>query len=349
MSLSLLFFDSRFPYILPCRGLINADSQNYSNGEFALGTGDDENVFIRDGQLVIRPTLQTESYLASTSVTNLTADGTCTSSSKSACVLSANMSAGHIVQPVKSGRISTKNTAVIRYGRVEIEAKLVGGDWLLSQMLMFPAQDSYGVWPASGEIDIGIARGNNYSYGSDQGNQLLQSSMHWGPDSTEDRWASTTGTRKALHTTFDEGFHTFGLEWTDKYLFTWIDSRLAQVMYVRFDQTFYNRGGFGATYANGSRILDPWTGAGTGHVTPFDRPFYLVLGVGVGGTSGWFVDGEQGKPWADASTTPREEFWEARDQWAPTWNSTGRGEMVVRKVSMWQQCDDGATDLTPFG
>lgn len=324
------------------------ETGGFSNGEFALSTGDDENVFIRDGQLVIRPTLQTESYLASTSLTNLTSEGICTSSSKSDCVLSANLSAGHIVQPVKTGRISTKNTAVIRYGRVEIEAKLVGGDWLLSQMMMFPAVDNYGVWPASGEIDIGISRGNNYSYGANQGNQLLQSSMHWGPDSTEDRWASTTGSRNALHTTYDQDFHTFGLEWTEDYLFTWIDSRLAQVTYVKFDQSFFNRGGFGATYGNGSRITDPWTGAGTSHATPFDRPFFLVLGVGVGGTSGWFADGVQGKPWADASTTPREEFWAGRDQWAPTWNKTGSGEMIVRRVSMWQQCDDGATDLSAF-
>ncbi|KAJ9134166.1 Concanavalin A-like lectin/glucanase [Pleurostoma richardsiae] len=277
----------------------HVETGGYGNGEFELTTGGDENVFVRDGQLVIRPTIQNESYIENTSVTNLTADGTCTSSSSEDCVLSANITAGEIVQPVKSGRISTKNFAVIRYGRIDITAKLAAGDWLLSQVMMYPAEDYYGPWPASGEIDIGMARGNNYSYGDGQGNQLLQSSLHWGPDSTTDRWQTTTGARDALHSTYNDKFHTFGLEWTRDYLFTWVDSRLAQVTYVKFNHDFFKLGGYD-------------------------------------------------KPWADASTTPRKDFWDARDQWGPTWEKKGHGEMVVKKVSMWQQCDAGATDLSGF-
>lgn len=313
-----------------------------------MTTGDDENVFIRNGQLIIKPTIQDQSYILNTSVTNLTADGTCTSRTADNCVLSANLTAGEIVQPVKSGRISTKNFAVIRYGRIDIRAKLAAGDWLLSQMMMFPAEDYYGAWPASGEIDIGINRGNNYTYGNGIGNQLLQSSLHWGPDATTDRWQTTTGARDALHSTYNDKFHTFGLEWTRDYLFTWVDSRLAQVTYVKFSHRFFKLGGFGATYENGSRILDPWTGAGTSHATPFDRPFYLILAVGVGGTSGWFADGVQDKPWADASVTPRKDFWNDRDQWGATWQKPGHGEMIIDEVSMWQQCDSGATDLSAF-
>ncbi|ROV86766.1 hypothetical protein VMCG_10883 [Cytospora schulzeri] len=298
-------------------------------GDFELTTGDDENVFVRDGQLVIKPTLQDESYINSTGVTNLTAD------------------AGEIVQPVKSARISTKNSAVIRYGRVEIIAKVAAGDWLLSQIVMYPAQDYYGRWPASGEIDIGMVRGNNYSYGS-EGNQLLQSSLHWGPDSTTDRWQLTTGSRNALHSTYHQNFHTFGLEWTQDYLFTWVDTRLAQVSYVRFTHDFFKFGGYGPTYENGSRIINPWVGPGTSHVTPFDRPFFLFLTLSVGGTSGWFADGRQGKPWADASTTPKRDFWDARGQWGANWEEKGHGEFIIKKVSMWQQCEPEATDLSGF-
>lgn len=284
-----------------------------------------------------------ESYIENTSLTNLTADGTCTSSSSLDCVRSVNLTAGQIVQPVKSGRISTKNFAVIRYGRVDITAKLAAGDWLMSQVMMFPAEDYYGAWPASGEIDIGMVRGNNYSYGNGQGNQVLQSSLHWGPDSTTDRWQTTTGVRDALHSTYHDKFHTFGLEWTRDYLFTWVDTRLAQVAYVKFNHGFFSLGGYHATYANGSKLVNPWNGAGTSTTTPFDRPFYLILSLGVGGTSGWFTDGVGDKPWVDGSLTPRKDFWKARDQWGPTWT-----ELLVKKVSMWQQCDDGATDLSGF-
>ena len=320
-----------------------------SNGEFDVTTGTDENIFIRDGQLVIKPTIQNESYISSTSVINLTADGTCTSSVTSDCVLSANLSAGDIVQPVKSGRINTKNFAVIRYGRVDVTAKLAAGEWLLSQIMMYPALPYYGVFPASGQMDIGTVRGNNYSYNDGAGNQLLQSALHWGPDDTTDRWQLTSGTRDALHSTYHQKYHTFGLEWTENYLFTWVDSRLAQVTYIKFSYDFWKLGGFGATYENGSSIKNPWTGPGTSHSTPFDRPFYLIIALGVGGTSGWFADGVQGKPWADASTNPRTDFWDDRDTWGADWEKHDGGELVVKKVSMWQQCDNGATDLSAFG
>lgn len=320
-----------------------------SNGEFEITTGGDENIFVRDGNLVIKPTIQDESYIDSTAVTNLTSAGTCTSAFPDDCILSANLTNGEIVQPVKSGRITTKNSAVIRYGRVEVTAKVAAGQWLLSQIMMFPAVDNYGPFPASGEIDIATIRGNNYSYGDGAGNQLMQSALHWGPDTTTDRWQLTSGARDALHSTFHQQFHTFGLEWTENYLFTWVDSRLAQVTYVNFHYDFWKVGGFGATYSNGSRIINPWTGAGTSHATPFDRQFYLILALGVGGTSGWFTDGEQGKPWADASTTPRKDFWDDRATWSASWDKKSGGEMVIKKVSMWQQCDSGATDLSGFG
>lgn len=180
-------------------------------GSFKLTTGDDENVFVRDGKLVIKPSAQNENYIDNTDVTNLTADGTCTSNTVTDCVLAANRTAGQIVQPAKSARITTKDFAVIRYGRVDIVAKVAARDWLLSQMVMYPAEDYYGPWPASGEVDIVMVRSNNYSYNDGQGNQLMQSSLHWGPDSTTDRWQLTTGTRDALHSTFHEKFHTFGL------------------------------------------------------------------------------------------------------------------------------------------
>ena len=298
---------------------------------------------------MIRPTLQTEEYLQSTTVVNLTSAGTCTSNVPGDCILQVNNTAEDIVMPVKSGRLMTKNTAVIRYGRVEIEAKLAAGQWLLSQMIMMPAENYYGSWPASGEINIGIARGNNATYNGGNGNQRVQSNLYWGPDTTEEPWQYTSGTRDALHQEYHQQFHTFGLEWTEDYIFVWIDHRLAQVFYTKFSPAgFWGLGNFPATYSNGSLIENPWTGPGTGPATPFDRPFYLALGVGVGGTSGWFADGVQGKPWSDKSTSPRLDFWRARSQWAPSWNKTGAGEMTVRKVTMWQQCDNGATDLSAF-
>lgn len=314
------------------------------NGGFEMTTPTDENSFVRDGQLVIKATPQTTEYVQSTTLVNLTADGTCTSNAATDCVNTVNSTAGEIVRPIKSGRLITKKSAVIRYGRVEVIAKLAAGDWLLSNIMLLPAENYYGAWPASGEIDIANARGNNYSY-TGGGNEVVESSLHWGPDSTMDRWQLSSNKRNALHTSYPEAFHTFGIEWTNKYIFTWIDTRLAQVVYIKFNNGFFAKGSFPVTYKNGSILTDPWSVPGSTIAAPFDRPFYLVLSLAVGGTSGWFTNGMQGKPWADASPAPMSDFWNARDQWLPTWQKEGNGEMTVKKVQMWQQCDDGATDL----
>ncbi|EWZ85421.1 hypothetical protein BFJ63_vAg3443 [Fusarium oxysporum f. sp. narcissi] len=320
----------------------------YGNGEFALTTDTDENVFVRDGQLIIKPTLQTDKFLSETTKINLTAYGTCSSTTTQDCVQVVNLTAGEIVAPIKSGRITTKNFGVIRYGRVEIVAKLAAGDWLLSQLTMFPAKDYYGAWPASGEIDIGMVRGNNYTYDNGRGNQQVSTQLHWGLDTSTDRWQSTSGARNALLTTFNRDFHTFGLEWSDKYLFTWLDHRIAQVTYVKFNHPFYQHGGFHQALANGSQISDPWDGPGTSNATPFDRPFYLIIALAVGGTSGWFPDDVHGKPWVNDAIFPRGDFWNAKDRWYPTWEKNNGGEMVIKSVSMWQQCDRAATDLSHF-
>ncbi|KAF5975172.1 hypothetical protein FBULB1_7528 [Fusarium bulbicola] len=40
----------------------------------------------------------------------------------------------------------------------------------------------------------------------------------------------------------------------------------------------------------GSQISNPWTGPGTSNATPFDRPFYMIIALAVGGMSSWFPD-----------------------------------------------------------
>lgn len=49
---------------------------------------------------------------------------------------------------------------------------------------MLPKEEHYGIWPASGEIDIVESRGNaNYKDASGKpfGNSWMASTMHWGP------------------------------------------------------------------------------------------------------------------------------------------------------------------------
>ncbi|KAI1864681.1 hypothetical protein JX265_008405 [Neoarthrinium moseri] len=311
----------------------------FGNGEFEQTTATDENVYIENGHLFIKPTLQDASLIEKDSMIDLLADGTCTSNQPSDCIAATNTTTGNatIVPPTKSGRIITKNgPATIKYGRVEVTAKLPQGDWLWPAIWMMPVEDKYGVWPRSGEIDIMESRGNNHTYGQG-GNNIVSSALHWGPNQANDAWWRTNVKRPSLHTTYSAGFNTFGLEWSQKYLFTYVNSRLLQVLYTNFDQPLWQRGNFPNADSNGTRIEDPWTQTGD-FSAPFDQKFYLILNVAVGGTNGWFEDGASGKPWLDNSPNAKKDFWQSQNSWFPTWTSPA---MEVSKVMMWQQCDGG--------
>ncbi len=304
-----------------------------SNGQFEETTNTDENAFVEDGKLYLKPTLQDPALITTNNVINLLDDHSCTSNLWMNCVTSTNTTNGTIVNPVRSARISTKAGASIKYGRIEVEAKLPSGDWLWPAIWMLPVNATYGDWPASGEIDIMEGRGNNYTY-PQGGNSIISSTLHWGPETSLDQWYQNNDKQQALHSTYAAGFHTFSLEWSEKYLFTYIDSRLLQVLYTNFEKPFWQKGNFPPGDSNHTRLVDPWSQTGR-DATPFDQDFYLILNVAVGGTNGWFQDGVNGKPWVDASVTAKRDFWNAQNQWLPTWKENG--QMVVKSVKMWQQ------------
>ncbi|KAK4445341.1 beta-1,3-glucan-binding protein [Podospora aff. communis PSN243] len=313
----------------------------FGNGEFQMTTGDDNNVFVENGRLVIRATLQDDGMMQKDTLIDLREDGLCTSTNFYDCVAATNTTVGNssIVPPVLSGRITTRPGATIKYGRIEVTAKLPAGDWLWPAIWMMPVDSAYGPWPQSGEIDIAESRGNNYTY-PQGGNNIVSSALHWGPNPANDAFWRTNVKRPALHTTYSADFNTFGLEWSQKYLFTYVNSRLLQVLYTNFDQPLWERGSFPTVNANGTRILDPWGHTGR-HNTPFDQRFFLILNVAVGGTNGWFEDNTNEKPWLNASPNAKKDFWLARDRWFPTWTQP---QMEVSRVKIWQQCD-GNEDL----
>ena len=59
-----------------------------------------------------------------------------------------------------SGKLTTLESVAIKYGRVEVKAKLPKGNWLWPAIWLLPKYQEYGSWPASGEIDIMESRGN---------------------------------------------------------------------------------------------------------------------------------------------------------------------------------------------
>jgi beta-glucanase (GH16 family) len=70
----------------------------------------------------------------------------------------------------------------------KVKAKLPKGDWLWPAIWLLPYRNQYGMWPASGEIDIMESRGNtNYPQSAEGGVESFGSTLHWGVDWTQVR------------------------------------------------------------------------------------------------------------------------------------------------------------------
>ncbi|KAJ7898680.1 concanavalin A-like lectin/glucanase domain-containing protein [Mycena olivaceomarginata] len=358
--------------------LREVDASGFGNGEFEMTTASDANSFVRDGQLYLVPTLTSdvlpEGSILDGAVYNLTgctynlthssgyttsghgAAGINTTEGTSggggiapdapldlpaylaACSAVSNATEGKILPPVMSARISTRRSASIKFGRVEVRAKLPTGDWLWPAIWMLPVDSVYGGWPLSGEIDIMEARGNGPSYNK-QGINYVRSSLNWGPATFLNAVAKTYGWWVRRRGRYDDGFHTYALEWSEDFIRMYVDSRLQYMFETKIKQSFWERGDFPTVVQNGSQsvVLDnPWVN-GT-KAAPFDQRFYLIMNVAVGGTNGWFPDGPE-KPWLDGSGTAPLDFLRAKNQWYNTWpQDEFHRAMVVDSVKMWEKC-----------
>lgn len=314
----------------------------FGNGAFDWTTSSERNSYVKDGKLYILPTLTNETIsnedILNGYTVNLTADGTCTGQGADQCWITSNRSENVILPPVQSARLNTKLSASIKYGKIEIRAKMPKGDWLWPALWLLPVNDTYGPWPASGEIDIVESRGNGVLY-EEGGYDQISSTLHWGPSTTIDGYLQTFMSYRRKLSLFGNTFHTFGLEWSDKYIKTYVDKRLQQVFYHRFNKPFWEVGKFLPTYQNGSYIQNPWPAGSP--IAPFDQEFYLILNVAVGGTNGFFPDQMGNKPWRNTQqNTAASSFWSSISSWYLSWpqNPEDRA-MVVDSVKMYKICD----------
>lgn len=205
----------------------------FGSGSFEWTTRDPKNAYVDEQGLHIVPTLTVEStditldQLLDEYVVNLTTAKTCTAKEGfiDNCSIRSNVTAGTIINPVRSARLNTRGKKTLRYGRVEVEAKMPKGNWLWPAIWMMPDKELYGKWPASGEIDIAESRGN---HGDDyvDGRDSIISALHWGPLYVADAFWRTSGKHNVRRRDYTQKFHTYGLEWNEDYLFTYIDSRL---------------------------------------------------------------------------------------------------------------------------
>ena len=151
-----------------------------------------------------------------------------------------------------------------KYGRFEFRAKLPTGAGVWPALWMLPQDEAYGGWAASGEIDIMEARG--------QQPHKVVGTLHYGS-----RWPANTHVSREYElrgggTIAD--FHVYALEWDPGEIRWFVDGQPYATQSFWWSSS--KRDGSQGAPPMQAADLNPWP-------APFDRPFYLVMNLAVGG------------------------------------------------------------------
>jgi beta-glucanase (GH16 family) len=180
-------------------------------------------------------------------------------------------------KPFTSGKISTKGTFSLTYGRVEVRAKLPTGQGTWPAIWLLPNQDLYGPWPGSGEIDVMEAVNLGVKCGSCVGgveNQIY-GTLHYGSNMHHYQGLSQQKAF-ALPKGSEGDWHTFRVDWAPDDVTWYVDDRVYSKIMLK----------------NWRDSLQKATPAPAIHNAPFDRPFYLILNLAIGGE--WPESHDQG-------------------------------------------------------
>ncbi|KAK7115394.1 beta-1,3-glucan-binding protein-like [Littorina saxatilis] len=287
------------------------------NWEFQVYTNQDSNVYLKGGNLFLKPTLTVddpkfdENFLTQGTMDVAAIWGVCTNSGNYGCSREGRYG---LLPPIMSGKVTT--FPAIKYGTVEVRARIPKGDWIWPAIWMLPKSNKYGGWPRSGEIDIMETRGNAVARSADgvnHGINEISSTLHWGASSTTNHYDLTHAEKAMPSGDWHSAFHTWKLTWTADSIVTTVDGE--EILRV----TLPPSGGF---YAKGNMTgQNPWA-SGT-DMAPFDEEFFLILNVAVGGTVGFFPDDfDYGveKPWKNDSPSAAADYWARRSDWEKTWS-----------------------------
>jgi beta-glucanase (GH16 family) len=144
-----------------------------------------------------------------------------------------------------SARITSKGKFEQAYGRFEARIKLPSGQGIWPAFWLLGSNCDQVDWPQCGEIDIMEFRGQEPT--------KIHGTVH-GPG-----YSGAGGITKSYtleNDRFDTGFHVFGIEWTPEYINYYVDDVL------------YNQ----ITRAD---VTGQWV---------FNKPFYIIINLAVGGT-----------------------------------------------------------------
>ncbi|XP_050090855.1 beta-1,3-glucan-binding protein 2 [Anopheles aquasalis] len=300
------------------------------SAEFLSYQDHPENSYIAGGRLFIVPTLVTMSpdYTDERIRTGELSLQGCTSPTNNPYECQRKAERATILPPVMSAKLSTKNYFRFRYGRVEIRAKLPKGDWIFPQLLLQPFENYYGYADmASGQMRIAHILANRILERVTDGKQIDGHRLRGGVLITNQ--ATLRGELLRSNSAdehFGDAFHVYGLIWTPDQIAVTVDGFQYGTIKTNLRQFAHQRN---LTQANLWNVERP--------MAPFDREFYLSLGVGVGGVKDFPDESVTGpsrvaKPWRNTSPKAEYLFYQNRNTWYRTWTEP---ELTVDYVRVY--------------
>ena len=212
------------------------------NNELQCYTDRHKNSFIEDGRLVIRAYKETFRGLA-----DVEESGT----------------AQKKTMPYTSARLRTKGKGDWKFGRIEVRAKLPAGQGIWPAIWMLPTDWKYGIWAASGEIDII----EMVSQPANKANKQVHGTIHYGREWPGNVFSGESFTFSDTDPT--KAFHTYAIEWADGEIRWYIDDHHYATQYAS------------GWYSQVKDVDGKWTNVSGS--APFNEKFHLLLNVAVGG------------------------------------------------------------------
>ena len=205
------------------------------NGEAECYTDTVDTVLVRDGALVLRAVR--DDYGG-------TRDGCDDPDPDRTCLAGGKF---------RSGRVDAVKDRSMRYGRLEVRARVAGDKFAWPAAWLSPVEQSYGVWPQSGEIDLLEVRGGRETSSTTFG------TVHYGASWQTHEWRE--GAFKLPGDgSLASNFHVYALEWTRDAIEWFVDGH--KFHHQRIDRCFPGE-------------EEPRR--------PFDMPFVPILNLAVGG------------------------------------------------------------------
>ncbi|KAF9811618.1 hypothetical protein SFRURICE_005817 [Spodoptera frugiperda] len=264
----------------------------------------DQTLSIQDGSLAITPVL-TESMHEEDFIyhSTLDLDTRCTGKAQtSECRVEAV--GAQILPPVITGKITTRYSFAFTFGRVEVRAKLPYGRWLLPEINLEPLDFAYGPNYESGLMRIAFVRGNPFFAKRLYGGPVLAHSEPFRSELLQQKLGTDN---------WYKDFHNYTLIWKPDGIELLVDNEKYGVVDPG--------AGFSEKAQKHNMDQFDWSWNRGTIMAPFDKLFYLTLGLRVGGIND-FDDGVDNKPWGNKESKAMLNFWHAKETWFPSWSGS---------------------------